>query len=120
MAAAQQSALPAAKNTLSGQSMAEFGAAGAGLRDEDRRALKEGKKLLKKALGAAGVGGLLKGGKSKEKLRREKQRRREAEARAGAERRATMAAQRAELHQRATAEREQRAAAERELSLIHI
>ena len=54
--------------------MAEFGAAGAGLRDEDRRALKEGKKLLKKALGAAGV---LKGGKHKEKLRREKQRRRE-------------------------------------------
>ena len=94
--------------------MAEFGTVGAGLREEDRRALKEGKKLLKKALGAAGVGGLLKGGKSKEKLRREKQRRREAEARAGAERRATMAAQRAELHQRATAEREQRAAAERE------
>jgi len=48
--------------------MAEFGAAGAGLRDEDRRARKEGKKLLKKALGAAGV---LKGGKYKEKLRRE-------------------------------------------------
>ena len=54
--------------------MAEFGAAGAGLRDEDRRALKEGKKLLKKALGAAGV---LKGGKHKEKLRREKERRRD-------------------------------------------
>ena len=94
--------------------MAEFGTVGAGLREEDRRALKEGKKLLKKALGAAGVGGLLKGGKSKEKLRREKQRRREAEARAGAERRATMAAQRAELHQRATAELHQRATAERE------
>lgn len=85
--------------------MAEFGAGGAGLRDEDRRALKEGKKLLKKALGAAGV---LKGGKHKEKLRREKQRRRDAEARAEAEKRATMAARRAELHQRATA-----AAAER-------
>ena len=101
--------------------MAEFGAAGAGLRDEDRRALKEGKKLLKKALGAAGV---LKGGKHKEKLRREKQRRRDEEqARAQCEAR-EVAARRAELHQRATAaaaerrrqaaEREQRAATERE------
>ena len=85
--------------------MAEFGAAGAGLRDEDRRALKEGKKLLKKALGAAGV---LKGGKHKEKLRREKERRRDAEARAEAERRTTMAARRAELHQRAVAEAAER------------
>jgi hypothetical protein len=112
VAAAQQSALPAAKNTLSGQSMAEFGAAGAGLRDEDRRALKEGKKLLKKALGAAGV---LKGGKHKEKLQREKQRRRDeqqaraaAEARDAASRRATMIARRAELHQRAVAEAAER------------
>ena len=80
--------------------MAEFGAAGAGLRDEDRRALKEGKKLLKKALGAAGV---LKGGKHKDKLRRERQRRRdEQQARAAAEAR-ELAARRAELHQRATA-----------------
>ena len=80
--------------------MAEFGAGGAGLRDEDRRALKEGKKLLKKALGAAGV---LKGGRHKEKLRREKERRRdEQRARAQAEAR-EMAALRAELHQRATA-----------------
>ena len=48
--------LPRGQNpTLSHANMAEFGAAGAGLRDEDRRALKEGKKLLKKALGAAGV-----------------------------------------------------------------
>ncbi|CAH0372037.1 unnamed protein product [Pelagomonas calceolata] len=69
--------------------MAEFGAGGAGLRDEDRRALKEGKKLLKKALGAAGMGGLLGKGKSKEKLRREKERRRaEEQARAAAETRA--------------------------------
>ena len=87
--------------TLAAPRMAEFGAGGAGRRDEDRRALKEGKKLLKKALGAAGLA-------SKEKLRREKQRRRDAEARAEAERRTTMAARRAELHQRATA-----AAAER-------
>ena len=85
--------------------MAEFGAAGAGLRDEDRRALKEGKKLLKKALGAAGV---LKGGKHKEKLRREKERRRdEQRARAQAEAR-EMAARRAELHQRAVAEAAER------------
>ena len=90
-----------AKNpTLLRANMAEFGAAGAGRRDEDRRALKEGKKLLKKALGAAGV---LKGGKHKEKLRREKERRRdEQRARAQAEAR-EMAARRAELHQRATA-----------------
>ena len=81
--------------------MAEFGAGGAGRRDEDRRALKEGKKLLKKALGAAGLA-------SKEKLRREKQRRRDAEARAEAERRTTMAARRAELHQRAVAEAAER------------
>ena len=85
--------------------MAEFGAAGAGLRDEDRRARKEGKKLLKKALGAAGV---LKGGKHKEKLRREKERRRdEQRARAQAEAR-EMAARRAALHQRAVAEAAER------------
>jgi len=84
--------------------MAEFGSAGAGLRDEDPPAPNYGKKLLK-ALGAAGA---LKGGKHKEKLRREKQRRRDAEARAEAERRTTMAARRAELHQRAVAEAAER------------
>ena len=88
--------------------MAEFGAGGAGLRDEDRRARKEGKKLLKQALGAAGMGGFLQGGKHKEKLRREKQRRRDAEARTEAERRTAMAARRAELHQRAVAEAAER------------
>jgi hypothetical protein len=84
--------------------MAEFGSAGAGLRDEDPPAPNYGKKLLK-ALGAAGA---LKGGKHKEKLRREKQRRRDAEARAEAERRTAMAARRAELHQRAVAEAAER------------
>jgi len=93
---------------LAAPSMAEFGAGGAGRREEDRRARKEGTKLLKKALGAAGVGGLLGKGKSKEKLRREKERRRDAEARAEAERRTTMAARRAELHQRAVAEAAER------------
>ena len=84
--------------------MAEFGAGGAGRRDEDRRALKEGKKLLKKALGAAGMGGLLGKGKSKEKLRREKERRRAeeqaraaTEARVAAESRGRIAARRAAL-----------------------
>ena len=108
--------------------MAEFGAAGAGLRDEDRRALKEGKKLLKKALGAAGMGSLLKGGRSKEKLRREKQRRREVQQAAAArqsaaETRARQSAAREAMVRRcAAAERakhsrardEERAAAERE------
>ena len=100
-------ALPAKSQnpTLAAPRMAEFGAGGAGLRDEDRRALKEGKKLLKKALGAAGV---LKGGKHKEKLRREKERRRdEQRARAQAEAR-EMAARRAELYQRAVAEAAER------------
>ena len=92
--------LPRPKSHFVHANMAEFGAAGAGRRDEDRRARKEGKKLLKKALGAAGV---LKGGKHKEKLRREKERRRaEEQARAHAEAR-EMAARRAELHQRAVA-----------------
>ena len=71
--------------------MAEFGAAGAGRRDEDRRARKEGTKLLKKVVGAAGMGGLLTGGRSKEKLRREKQRRRAAEEQARAETEARVA-----------------------------
>ena len=60
--------------------MAEFSAGGAGRREEDRRARKEGTKLLK----ALGMGSLLKGGKSKEKLRREKERRRAEEQAAAA------------------------------------
>ena len=77
--------------TLAAPRMAEFGAGGAGRREEDRRARKEGTKLLK----ALGMGSLLKGGKSKEKLRREKERRRaEEQARAAAEARTRQSAAR--------------------------